>query len=39
MDVVTDKDEIGYGITVSQGTSQLVQKIAEVSEDMVKDGS
>lgn len=39
MDVIADKGEVGYGIAVSQGTSQLAQKIAEALEDMVEDGS
>lgn len=36
---IADKGEVGYGIAVSQGTSQLAQKIAEALEDMVEDGS
>lgn len=39
MDVIADKGEVSYGIAVSQGTSQLAQKIAEALEDMVEDGS
>ena len=39
MAVLADKGEVGYGIAVSQGTSQLAQKIAEALEDMVEDGS
>ena len=39
MAVLSDKGEVGYGIAVSQGTSQLAQKIAEALEDMVEDGS
>ncbi len=38
-DMIADKGEVGYGIAVSQGTSQLAQKIAEALEDMVEDGS
>ena len=39
MDVIADKGEVSYGIAVSQGISQLAQKIAEALEDMVEDGS
>ena len=38
MGVIADKGEVSYGIAVSQGTSQLAQKIAEALEDMVEDG-